>query len=70
MVPVSALLTRQEERVLALVADGLSDKEIADQLRLSRHTVGNHLKRAYSKLGVGRRMDAVLAAGLIVRETV
>lgn len=67
MVPVSLLLTRSEERVLQLVAEGMSDREIAARLGCSPKTVGNHLSRAYLKLRVGRRMDAVMAAGLIAQ---
>jgi DNA-binding NarL/FixJ family response regulator len=49
------LLSPQEQRLLPLVADGLTNKEIASQLRLSEKTVKNYLANIYSKLQIGRR---------------
>ena len=48
-------LTRTERRVADLAADGLSNKEIADTLYVSVHTVETHLSHTYSKLGVRSR---------------
>ncbi|WP_432563021.1 ATP-binding protein [Kineococcus sp. SYSU DK003] len=48
-------LTAQELQVARLVAAGLSNKEIADQLYLSHRTVGTHLHRTFPKLGVTSR---------------
>ncbi len=48
----------REVEVLRLVAQGLSDKEVADQLIVSRRTVSNHLLSIYSKLGVSSRAVA------------
>jgi DNA-binding NarL/FixJ family response regulator len=56
------LLTTREQQVLHLLADGLSNFELATVLRLSEHTVKNHLFRIYDKLGVSNRMEAVLYA--------
>jgi DNA-binding NarL/FixJ family response regulator len=42
--------------VAALVADGLSDREIADALHLSRFTVHQHVKHIYRTLGVDSRV--------------
>jgi DNA-binding NarL/FixJ family response regulator len=56
------LLTRREQEVLHLLADGLSNYELAAGLRLSEHTIKNHLFRIYDKLGVSNRMEAVLYA--------
>jgi DNA-binding NarL/FixJ family response regulator len=56
------LLTAREQQVLHLLADGLSNYELATVLRLSEHTVKNHLFRIYDKLGVSNRMEAVLYA--------
>ena len=39
-----------------LVVDGLADREIADQLSLSHHTVSQYVKRVYRKLDVGSRV--------------
>ncbi len=55
-----AALSPQEHRVLALVADGLTNKEIAAQLKLSDNTVKNYLISACGKLGVRRRSEAAV----------
>ena len=57
-----ALLSKREQEVLMLLAEGYSNKEIAASLRVSEHTVKNHLFRMFEKLGVSSRMEAVLAA--------
>jgi DNA-binding NarL/FixJ family response regulator len=49
------LLSPQEQRLLPLVAKGLTNKEIANDLRLSEKTVKNYLANIYSKLNIGRR---------------
>ncbi len=49
------LLSPQEQRLLPLVAQGLTNKEIADQLHLSEKTIKNYLANIYSKLQIGRR---------------
>ena len=54
-------LTAQERRVLVLVADGMSNAEIAACLFVSVCTVRKHLENAYRKLGVHNRMAAVVA---------
>jgi DNA-binding CsgD family transcriptional regulator len=51
-------LTRREAEVLRLVADGLTDAEVADALVLSRRTVHAHLRSIYRKLEVGSRSAA------------
>lgn len=48
-------LSSQERRIAEMAADGLSNKEIAEQLYLSPRTVGAHLYRVFPKLGVTRR---------------
>jgi DNA-binding NarL/FixJ family response regulator len=55
-------LTNREEIVFRLVANGLTNKEIAGELRLSEHTVKNHLFRIFDKLGVSSRVELVLYA--------
>lgn len=57
-----SLLTVREQQVLHLLADGLSNGELARMLNLSEHTIKNHLFRIYDKLGVSTRMEAVLFA--------
>jgi pimeloyl-ACP methyl ester carboxylesterase/DNA-binding CsgD family transcriptional regulator len=54
--------SRREREVLALVAQGLSDREIAEQLVLSRHTVHRHVANIRRKLGRGTRTAAVAEA--------
>jgi two-component system, NarL family, response regulator DegU len=56
------LLTTREQQVLHLLAEGLSNYELAKELKLSEHTIKNHLFRIYDKLGVSTRMEAVLYA--------
>ncbi|MCO6008336.1 AAA family ATPase [Actinoallomurus purpureus] len=51
------LLSPQESQVVRLAAAGLSNREIGAQLFLSPRTVGNHLYRAFPKLGVGSRSE-------------
>lgn len=55
-------LTVRELEVLHLVADGLRDTDIADQLGISVYTVKEHLKRIYAKLKVSSRLQAVIKA--------
>ena len=56
------LLSGREREVLALVASGLSDREIAEQLVLSPHTVHRHVANIRHKLGRGSRTAAVAEA--------
>ncbi len=58
----SPLLTRREYTVLHLLAQGLTNKEMATQLCLSDQTVGTYLKSLYRKLDVHNRVMAVRTA--------
>jgi DNA-binding NarL/FixJ family response regulator len=51
-----ATLTPRESEVAVLVVEGLSDREIADRLYLSRFTVSQHVKGIYRTLGVDSRV--------------
>jgi len=63
----TASLSPQEERVLALVAEGLTNKEIAISLNLSDKTVKNYLANMFQKLHISRRAQA--AAFFVKRKT-
>jgi DNA-binding NarL/FixJ family response regulator len=54
------ILTKREQQVVALVVDGLNNREISEQLRLSEHTVKNHLFHIFEKLGISTRVELVL----------
>ena len=54
------LLTRREEDVVRLVADGLKNREIADQLKVKEHSVRNYIYRIFEKLGVSSRVELIL----------
>jgi DNA-binding NarL/FixJ family response regulator len=63
-------LTARELEVLALVAQGLPNKEIADRLAISQRTVKYHVSSIMGKLGAGNRTEAVALAvqqGLVER---
>jgi HD-GYP domain-containing protein (c-di-GMP phosphodiesterase class II) len=55
-------LTPREVEVLALLARGCTNKEIARRLYISTKTVGNHVEHVYSKIGVSSRASAALFA--------
>jgi len=54
-------LTQRERQVLALLAEGAGNKEIAARLGISDHTVKYHLASVFGKLGVSTRTEAVTA---------
>jgi two-component system response regulator DevR len=61
-----ARLSPQEERILTLVADGRTNREIGDELRLAEKTVKNYVSSILSKLEVARRAEA---AAYLARHT-
>jgi two-component system, NarL family, response regulator DevR len=61
-----ARLSAQEERILVLVAEGHTNREIGDRLNLAEKTVKNYVSTILSKLGVGRRTEA---AAYLARHT-
>ena len=58
--PKEEPLSPQERRVLALVAEGKTNKEIAVALNLSEKTVGNYLGNVFTKLNITRRSQAAV----------
>jgi DNA-binding NarL/FixJ family response regulator len=62
-------LTKREREVLTLLAEGLTNRKIADRLRISEHTAKFHVNAVMGKLGVQTRAEAVVRAvrlGLLV----
>ena len=57
---VKKLLTKRENEVAALVTEGYTNREIAQNLGLAEHTVSNYLFRVYEKLGISSRVELVL----------
>ena len=55
-------LTRRERQVIAAIVHGASNKDIANELRLSEQTVKNHLSHVFDKLGVSNRLELALYA--------
>jgi len=56
------ILTPREEQVVALVADGLSNREVARELGLSEHTVKKYMFHIFDKLGISSRVELTLYA--------
>jgi DNA-binding NarL/FixJ family response regulator len=56
------LLTKREEGVVDLVAEGLTNRDISRQLNLSEHTVRNYLFRIFNKVGSSNRLELALYA--------
>jgi DNA-binding CsgD family transcriptional regulator/tetratricopeptide (TPR) repeat protein len=52
-----AALTTSEVAVAQLVADGLTNREVADRLFVSPHTVNSHLRHVFAKLGINSRVE-------------
>ncbi|MDQ0757832.1 response regulator [Streptomyces canus] len=60
--PELAGLSPRERDILALIGDGLTNREIGKKLYLSEKTVKNHISRLLAKLGVQRRVQAAVLA--------
>lgn len=54
------LLSKREEKVVRLVAEGLTNRQISVELGLSEHTIRNYLFKIFDKLGVSTRVELVL----------
>ena len=60
--PVFTALSPRERQVLTLMADGLSNTDIAERLQISDKTVRNHASNLFDKLGVWSRTQAIVFA--------
>jgi len=60
--PLPELLNGRELKILRLIAQGLTNKEVGGQLHLSENTVKGYVKEIMAKLGVRNRVEAVLQA--------
>jgi len=58
----ASLLTKREEGVVHLVAEGMTNRDISHQLKLSEHTVRNYLFRIFNKVGASNRLELALYA--------
>ena len=58
--PWISLLTRREEDVVRLVADGPKNREIAQRLKVKEHSIRNYIYRIFEKLGVSSRVELIL----------
>jgi len=56
------LLSKREQSVVRYVAEGMTNREIANQLQLSEHTVKNYMFRIFDKLGVSSRVELIIYA--------
>ena len=54
-----SLLSKRELEVVKAVSEGLTNREIGDRLKLSRHTIKNYLLRIFDKVGVSNRMELI-----------
>ena len=60
--PSSRPLSKREEEIAHLVAEGFSNRQISERLDLSEHTIKNYLFRVFEKLGVTTRVELTLYA--------
>ena len=60
--PKNPTLSSREKEIIALVAQGLKNKEIAGKLYVAEQTVKNHLHKIFDKLGVSARIELALYA--------
>jgi two-component system, NarL family, response regulator DevR len=60
--PALATLTEQERRILLLIAEGLTNRQIAERMFLAEKTVKNYVSSLLAKLGMERRTQAAVFA--------
>jgi DNA-binding NarL/FixJ family response regulator len=61
-------LTEQERRILALIAEGLTNRQIAERMFLAEKTVKNYVSSLLAKLGLERRTQAAVLASRLLRQ--
>lgn len=61
-------LTPQEKRILALIGEGLTNRQIGEQLFLAEKTVKNYISGLFAKLGMERRTQAAAYAARVFGE--
>jgi DNA-binding NarL/FixJ family response regulator len=54
------LLSKREHEIVSKVAEGMKNREIAELLGVSEHTVKNHLFRVFERLGISSRAELIL----------
>ena len=57
-----ATLTKREHEVIALLSEGLQNKQIASRLSISETTVRHHLTSVFDKLGISNRLELIVYA--------
>ncbi|MEV0381368.1 helix-turn-helix transcriptional regulator [Nonomuraea sp. NPDC050643] len=62
-------LSRREREVLSLVAEALSNAQVASRMGITEGTVKRHLRNIFTKLGAVSRMDAVIKGGAVVNRS-
>jgi DNA-binding NarL/FixJ family response regulator len=60
--PSSRPLSKREEEIARMVAEGFSNRQISERLDLSEHTIKNYLFRVFEKIGVSTRVELTLYA--------
>jgi two-component system, NarL family, response regulator DevR len=61
-----ASLTEQERKVLTLIAEGLTNREIGERMFLAEKTIKNYVSSVLSKLGLERRTQAAVLASKLL----
>jgi two-component system, NarL family, response regulator DevR len=65
--PELAALTDQERKILALIAEGLTNRQIGERMFLAEKTVKNYVSSILAKLGLERRTQAAVLAAKLLR---
>jgi two-component system, NarL family, response regulator DevR len=65
--PELSALTDQERKILALIAEGLTNRQIGERTFLAEKTVKNYVSSILSKLGLERRTQAAVLASKLLR---